>query len=239
MKPDTPTTLALEFSSRSGSIALMNNSGESLVAPTTVGRNEEDDVFPSIEKTATALDISANELELVIVSVGPGGFTGLRTAVTIAKMISFVSGATIVPIESAIVCVQQADKGDGPFAVISSVKGDEFWLSNIVLKESLWVCTSKTSSTKDLQQDAKHAAGVFVDSFLPVEAREIMKQHGIPIYTSTPDANALLQAGLEYYKEGKSIEPELLLPIYPRDPEAIRVWNAKKTPETPKTPNSQ
>lgn len=232
MKPDTPTTLALELSSNSGSIALMNNSGESLLVPITVGRNEEDDVFPSIEKTAKDLGISADDLELLVVSIGPGGFTGLRTAVAIAKMISLVSGATIVPVESAIVCVQQADKGDGPFAVISSVKGDEFWLSNIVLKEGLWVCTSKPSSTKDLQQDAKHFVGVFADSFLPVEARETMKQHGIPIYAGTPDANALLQVGLDYYKEGQSIEPEHLLPIYPREPEAVRVWNARKTPNS-------
>jgi tRNA threonylcarbamoyl adenosine modification protein YeaZ len=228
MKTDTPTTLALEFSSTSGSIALMNNSGESITVPITIGRNENDDVFPSIEKTAATLGISANELELVIVSIGPGGFTGLRTAVAIAKMVSLVSGATIVPVESAIVCVQHADKGDGPFAVVSSVKGEEFWLSNIVRRGGLWVCSSKISTTKDLLQDTKHAVGVFADSFLPEDATETFQQLGIPVCASAHDARALLKVGLDHYKEGESIEPESLLPIYPREPEAVRVWKARK-----------
>ena len=232
MKSSSPTSLALEFSSNAGTIALMNSAGETITAPIEVGRRDDDDVFPSIEETATTLGISPPEITLVIVSIGPGGFTGLRTAVAIAKMIALVSGATVVPVESAIVTVQQANQGAGPFAVISSVKDDEFWFSNIVMTDDTWVCTSKLTTSNKLLPSLKHVTGVFADSYVPEEATGTIQQQNIPIYMSAPNAKALLQVGLELYNAGKSIEPAALLPLYPREPEAVRVWNARKSPKS-------
>ncbi len=232
MKSSTPTSLALEFSSKTGSIALMSSAGETITASITIGRREDDDIFPSIEKNAATLGISPRDITLVIVSIGPGGFTGLRTAVAIAKMIALVSGATIVPVESAIVTVQQANQGAGPFAVISSVKDDEFWFSNIVMTDDAWVCTSKLTTSNDLLRNLKGVVGVFADSYVPEEATGIIQQQNIPMYTSAPNAKALLQVGLELYTAGKSTEPASLLPLYPREPEAVRLWNARKSPES-------
>lgn len=224
-----PITLSLELSGRYGSIALMNRDGETITSHPVGGKREEDDVFPSIEKGATSLCITPGEIELVAVSIGPGGFTGLRTSVAIAKMVALASNATIISVETAIVTVQQANRGDGPFLVISCVKGNQFWLSTIVKKDGNWNCVSKNTSTEALASELNAVTGVFADEFIPVEARMLIEQHAVPIYQSAPDAMSLLKIGLDLYQAGNSVDPSELLPLYPREPEAVRIWKARKS----------
>lgn len=224
-----PVTLSLELSGRHGSIALMNRGGETKASHHIGGKREEDDVFPSIEDVATTLGITPKEIELVVVSIGPGGFTGLRTSVAIAKMVSLASNATIISVETAIITVQQANQGEGPFLVISSVKDNQFWLSTIVQKGGNWSCTSKNASTETFASELNMVIGVFADELLPDEARATIEQHKVPIYQSAPDAISLLHIGLNLYQAGNSIDPSELLPLYPREPEAVRVWKARKS----------
>lgn len=227
-----PNTLALELSGRHGSVSMMNKSGEIKTASIQIGDREKDAVFPAIDELSSFLKISPKEIELVVVSIGPGGFTGLRTSVAIAKMISLASGASIVSVETAIVTVQQSSHKRGPFLVLSSVKGDQFWLSKVVKDNGHWTCTSKNSSSSELDSEMVDINGVFADEFLPVGARSIIERHEVPINQCSPEANTLLHVGLHLFTAGVCTEPTELLPLYAREPEAVRVWQARKSNTT-------
>jgi len=92
--------LAVETSSRVGSIALAV--GQKLLADTTFAgpTRHSEDLFPSICSLLERFGKKPGCLEQVYISAGPGSFTGLRIAVTLAKMMHFAGGAKIVAVNS-------------------------------------------------------------------------------------------------------------------------------------------
>ena len=219
-----PITLAIELSQRDGGIAMCNSAGETVVRETASGKRDDDDVMPAIASAVKELGCTPHDVELVIVSIGPGGFTGLRTATSIAKMVSFATGASIITIESAIVVAASSDLGKGPFLVVSSVKQDEFWLSRVVCVNGTWECEAGISNSSKLGQHIQDICGVFADGFLPDSARDYFALHEVPINEPILTVETLLTLGLTLHDSGHAVDPIALLPLYPREPEAVRKW---------------
>ncbi len=224
------TTLALELSQRLGSIAMMNKEGT--VASRTVesGRRDEDELFPEIESVATELHISPVDIELVVVSIGPGGFTGLRTSVAIAKMVALAAHAEIVPVESAIVTAVSSNAGEGPFLVASCVKRNQCWLSRVEKINNRWECEASMTPIDAVQSKTNGVSTIFADEFLNHKTRDRIEEHGVKVVPNNVDVNALLEVGLEMFNRGERCDPASLLPLYPGQPEAVRVWKERQIP---------
>ena len=232
-----PITLALELSQQAGSVAMCGSGGMILEKVVDSGRRELDDVMPSIEAIARELHISPKEIDCVIVSIGPGGFTGLRSAVAIAKMIALVSGAALIPVETAMSVVANAGCEAGTYFVVSGVKQDSFWLSTVRVNGGSITCSAAPSNTKDLSLVLEEASVLFGDSFIPQSVVTKAKCENAVIRETSTSAKTLLELGLRLYTGNKiqAIDPLKLLPLYPREPEAVRVWN--KNHEQAKTDN--
>jgi tRNA threonylcarbamoyl adenosine modification protein YeaZ len=225
----TPITLSLELSQRIASVAMSTSTGKVLELNIDNNCREEDSVMPSIQKMASELDITPNSLELIVISIGPGGFTGLRSAVAIAKMISLVSGASIVPIETPLSVVHNANIGTGPYFVVSGVKQDTFWLSKVHNKNNTWFCESAPSSSLELEQSIHTVKALFGDTYVPESVTALCVSKGIQKRESTVSAQSLLSLGVQMFEEDKNntVNPMELLPLYPREPEAVRLWKEK------------
>ena len=222
----TPITLSLELSQRIASVAMSTPTGRVLELNIDNNCRKEDSVMPSIQQLASELNIAPDSLELVVISIGPGGFTGLRSAVAIAKMISLVSGAAIVPIETALSVAHNANIGTGPYFVVSGVKQDTFWLSKVHNKNNTWFCESAPSSSLELEQSIHTVKALFGDSYLPKSVSALCVSEGIQIHESAVSAKSLLSLGVQLFKNDKdtTVNPLELLPLYPREPEAVRLW---------------
>ena len=227
---NNPIALSLELSQRSGSIAMSNSSGMVIEKNVDSGCQEQDEVMPSIEGLALELGVSPKSIGLIVISIGPGGFTGLRSAVAIAKMVAFVSGAAIIPIETALGVVGHANVGHGPFLVVSGVKKDRFWLSKVYKKEGRWFCESSPSTTSEMETSVQGAIAVFGDLYVPKSVVALCESRKVELLDAKTSAKSLLNLGLELNSEyqASTISPLELLPLYPREPEAVRVWKASK-----------
>jgi tRNA threonylcarbamoyladenosine biosynthesis protein TsaB len=95
-----PLILAVETSSRIGSVALAR--GPALLAETAFSAplQHSAEVFPAIEQLLDRFGHSPGDLAQVHVATGPGSFTGLRIAVTIAKTMYLASRTDIVAVDS-------------------------------------------------------------------------------------------------------------------------------------------
>lgn len=100
MKNENPLILAIETSGRLGSVALAE--GEKLLAQKqfTGPMRHSAEIFPDIVALLEQFDKKPAHLEQVYISVGPGSFTGLRIAVTIAKSMALANQAGIVAVDT-------------------------------------------------------------------------------------------------------------------------------------------
>jgi tRNA threonylcarbamoyl adenosine modification protein YeaZ len=97
---DGPLILAVETSSRVGSVALAcgPNLREERVFSAPMQHSAE--IFPAIAELLGRHGCTPAQLEQVHISLGPGSFTGLRIAVAMAKAMYLASGVRIVTVDS-------------------------------------------------------------------------------------------------------------------------------------------
>jgi tRNA threonylcarbamoyladenosine biosynthesis protein TsaB len=95
-----PLILAVETSSRTGSVAIAL--GENLLTETKfAGQSRHSaELFTSICHLLDRFSRKPDQIEHIYISVGPGSFTGLRIAVTMAKTMSLANAAKIVAVDS-------------------------------------------------------------------------------------------------------------------------------------------
>ena len=95
-----PIILALETSSRVGSVAL--GIGEKMLAETTFSEplKHSAEIFPSISELIGRFGYKPNQIKHVYISIGPGSFTGLRIATTMAKMMYLANNVKVVTVNT-------------------------------------------------------------------------------------------------------------------------------------------
>ena len=97
---DNPLILAIETSGRLGSVALAQD-GKLLAESRFSGpMRHSAEIFPAITDLLSRFSKKPDQIEQVYISVGPGSFTGLRIAVTLAKTLALANGVKIVTIDT-------------------------------------------------------------------------------------------------------------------------------------------
>ncbi len=126
----TGSLLAIETSQHFGGVALRGLDGAIHVEPVDTELHLDDDLIAAIDRLCRRVGITSGELGAVGVSIGPGGFTGLRIAVGTAKMLAETLGVRLVAVPTAHVVAESHD-GDGPILVALAAKGDRFWATRL------------------------------------------------------------------------------------------------------------
>jgi tRNA threonylcarbamoyladenosine biosynthesis protein TsaB len=95
-----PLTLALETSSRIGSVALAL--GDCLLDESAFSgpMQHSTEIFPAINNLLTRHGHKPQDLDQIHIAIGPGSFTGLRIAVAAAKTMHLAQGVRIVTVDS-------------------------------------------------------------------------------------------------------------------------------------------
>jgi tRNA threonylcarbamoyladenosine biosynthesis protein TsaB len=92
--------LAIETSSRKGSVAIACNEKMLAEKPFSSPLKHSAEIFPSIRDLLGRHSLNPNQIEHVYISGGPGSFTGLRIAATIAKMMQLANSIKIVSVDT-------------------------------------------------------------------------------------------------------------------------------------------
>ncbi len=105
MNLDDRYILAVETSSRMGSVAI-GQAGRCLAqVEFTAGARHGVELIPSVDKLVGEANLSSNQIQVICVSSGPGSFTGLRVGFTFARCLAQVTGAKLVAVPSTEVVV--------------------------------------------------------------------------------------------------------------------------------------
>jgi tRNA threonylcarbamoyl adenosine modification protein YeaZ len=132
------TILALEFSSAQRSVAVAR--GHSVLSERieTGGRNTA--AFGMIETVLAEAEIEREEIDAIAVGLGPGSYTGIRAAISIAQGWQLARETKLLGISSieAIAAQARAEKIWGRVNAVIDAQRNEFYLAGYEISENGW-----------------------------------------------------------------------------------------------------
>jgi tRNA threonylcarbamoyl adenosine modification protein YeaZ len=197
--------------------------------PLDATRPQHDDLASAIERVTRRAGVQPRELRCVAVSLGPGGFTNTRVAVVTACMLAEVSGAQLVGVPSAWVVAQRVVRDGTVFGVALASKRED---AHVTRFDGSGVAQGEGAIVDARGLRSLGLARLVADQFLPATMREACAQAGITILAPTFEPMACAEAALLC----AAVDPVLLRPIYPREPEAVTKWRALHAKDSAKHP---
>lgn len=232
MRVHDQVILALETSQRTGSVALAVPGRESRAISFPCGSRQDDLLMPSIATLFEQEGTQQDAIDVIAVSVGPGGFTGLRIGVSTAKGIAEVTGCSLLAVPSALATAEsirdRLSVGDRVI-VASAAKADSCWLTSLVMESDGW--RQESAGLHHVEPPSPEVialckeATVIADEFMPEMLRSALTGVEEPIL----DAMSVMQVALGKLERGETTDPLDLAPIYPREPDAVTLWNERRS----------
>ncbi|XZE46362.1 tRNA (adenosine(37)-N6)-threonylcarbamoyltransferase complex dimerization subunit type 1 TsaB [Pirellulaceae bacterium SH467] len=127
--------LALETSGKSGSVAIIDRSGDpasvqSIVLPDDIGSGQS--LAPAIRRLLDQSGLATSQIGCIALLTGPGSFTGLRVGVATAKAMGYGLGCPIVELDTLDAIHWQCealvpDRVRWTHVLLDAFRGQLFW----------------------------------------------------------------------------------------------------------------
>ena len=213
--------LILETSHRVGRVALALD--ETIVGERTLdeSRRHARDLAPAIRELLTQQDWRARDLDGVIVSRGPGSYTGLRVGIMSAKMLACATGCALLAIDTFDAIRLQAPAEHRIIDVIADAQQDKIYVQRfgdrveplMILPLAMWLESALAWHVAVTGPGLETYADRLSET-LTVLPREIW----------LPRPASLLQRGLKRFRKGERDHPFTVEPLYLRASSAEEKW---------------
>jgi tRNA threonylcarbamoyladenosine biosynthesis protein TsaB len=222
--------LALETSGRHGSIALLKSRGgaasvlvEQALPP---GERSARTLLPALHDALAAQGWLPGELELVVVTTGPGSFTGLRIGVVAAKTLAYALGAKLVGVhtlaamaENVAACGTSGSRPSPRLWTLLDAQRQELFAAQFDMSQP--VVTQSQPKTEIIAIDAwlerlgkgDAVAGPPLAKLAPRLPAGVVP---VPSEMWPPSAGAAGRLGFELHQRGAADDPLGLVPQYYR-----------------------
>ncbi len=131
--------LAIETSGRLGSVALVEHGKVLIEQSFSHGLKHAAGLLPLMDGLIRPIGWKPAELKELYVSQGPGSFTGLRIGITLAKTLSFTTGARIVPVPSLHVLAYNTPEDASNVIVVLDAKRDQIFTAGYERSAGDWI----------------------------------------------------------------------------------------------------
>lgn len=120
-------TLALEASTYAGSVAVIRGTEVVVSRDAEMRGRDEERLMPAVAECVSALPDGIGSVQRVVCGAGPGSFTSLRIAASIAKGICHARGIPLFEVSSLALVVASAAKERGRYLVaLDAMRGERF-----------------------------------------------------------------------------------------------------------------
>jgi tRNA threonylcarbamoyladenosine biosynthesis protein TsaB len=215
--------LALDTSTEWMSIALQRGAGDAATVwqhHAVGGALASAQLIPEIQRLMAGAGLRFGELDAVVFGAGPGSFTGLRTACSVAQGLAFGADISVLPVDTLLAVAEDARAQLGAPDVLAvtallDARMDQMYAASYLFESGKWTKRLGYSliSPEDLESDAGDvlAGNVFAayGARLPMRQQRQVK--------ALPTATAMLRLAPALLAAGLAVPPELALPIYIRD----------------------
>lgn len=189
--------------------------------------HQRDDLMGAIERVCARAGLAPRGVGAVAVSIGPGGFTSVRIAVTTAKCIAEATGAACVGVPTALVAAHAAGSASagapGPWAIALASKGETAYVACFGAGPRELAKPGIVDATALAALAHRHGLRTLLcDGHLPTSLRDGARAAGLTLAPIMLPPSACAHAA----RTQPALDPAQLVPLYPREPEAVTKWRA-------------
>lgn len=212
--------LAIDTSTEIATVAILAQ-GEMLSEEQEGVRQHAQFLLPMVDRLLTLTGLALNQLDGIVFGRGPGSFTGLRVACSVAKGLAYAYDLPLFPVSSLAAIAHSVYRNK----VGGALDAEVLAIIDARMHQVYWGCFSKTSYEVDekvsfpseiilASNDSLILAGVGFESYkneLPSDTQaKIIKEH-----TLYPQAIEMIHLVLGGYS--KPVTAEEALPVYVRN----------------------
>jgi tRNA threonylcarbamoyladenosine biosynthesis protein TsaB len=221
-----PRLLILETSHRRGFTALAQGTRILGERPLDEARRHARDLAPACAELLRAAGWKPADLHGVIVSRGPGSYTGLRVGVMSAKTLAYATGCALLGVETFAAIALQAPDEARTLDVIADAQQDKVYVQRFDRAGEGWQARTPLAIVPAADWIKTLTDEVWVsgpgleqqDEAVPPGTLIVPQEHRYPRPAS------LLQIGLARYAAGERDDPFALEPLYLRPSSAEEKW---------------
>lgn len=225
-----PRFLILETSGRIGQVALAEGNTLRQVRRLDEARRHARDLAPAVADLLANVNWQVRDLHGVIVSRGPGSYTGLRVGIMSAKMLAYATGCALLAVDTFAAIALQAPDEVLRLAILADAQQDKVYVQRFarpaagaaVLPAGHLAIQPLTDWLAQLD-GGDWVSGPGVRGH---EARMPESSRLIPPEQRDPRPLSLLRLGLARYRAGERDSCWTLEPLYLRPSSAEEKWHA-------------
>lgn len=218
--------LAIETATEACSVALLH--GEALIDRSELApRRHAELVLPMAEDLLAEAGITRRQLDGIAVGRGPGAFTGVRLAISVAQGLALALDLPVVPVSSLAALAMQAPKNDA--AILAAIDAR---------REEIYAGTFRFAADGLVEAlGGEHVLAASAVALPEAEGWNVLGtgwsaygdaiRERLPVLPRWADGNRYPQAcdvarlAAPLFAAGRGVAPELALPVYLRDKVAL------------------
>ena len=178
-------------------------------------------------------ELELGALDAICFGSGPGSFTGLRTACSVAQGLAFGAGVLVLPVASLLAVAEEArftaldHVAQGTVTALLDARMDEMYCATFAFEAGQWteLQASHLQRPEDVNfapalqgRTGAHALAGNVFTPYAVRMAAALAAAGEPVcIDALPGAAAMLRLAPQLLARGLAVPPEQALPIYIRD----------------------
>lgn len=179
-------------------------------------------LLPQIEALMAQAGLAYQELDAIAFGQGPGSFTGLRTACSVAQGLAFGAGVPVLPVDSLLAVAEAARAQYAPDRLACKVlalldaRMDQLYAAHYAYAAGVW---QQTEDYDLLAPEAVQLQGseVLAGNVFGVYGTRLRLPPSVPRWAALPTARAMLALAPALLAAGQALDPALALPRYIRD----------------------
>jgi tRNA threonylcarbamoyladenosine biosynthesis protein TsaB len=170
-------------------------------------------LIPAIMALLKEANLTLHELDAIVFGRGPGSFTGLRTACSVAQGLAFGAGnIPVLPINTLLAVAEEARYSSGATQIqaVLDARMGEVYAASYAYKDGVWDAHSEILLCKPEAlriESGFHLAGNYLDEANRIQAH----------ISALPSATAMLRLAPSLLAAGLGVPADQALPLYVRD----------------------
>jgi tRNA threonylcarbamoyladenosine biosynthesis protein TsaB len=208
--------LAFDTSTEHLSVALAHADGRTWAHEGVGGAQSSATLIPAVQRLLAEAGLALAQLDAIVFGRGPGSFTGLRTACSVAQGLAFGAGVPVLPVDTLLAVAEAARMAHGATRVVAvlDARMDEVYAAAYEFDGTAWQCAQPPGLYKP---EAVRVPPGWAVAGNAARAYPGRLPSAVSAIDALPSAAALLSLAPALLAAGHATSADGALPLYIRD----------------------